>query len=132
MITTFPDLLTFAFFAPTLLRLAAGGVFLYMTWLVYKHRRSAAHAHLPIVGVQPWTVPFTLVAYAAIGVMLVAGYYTQVAAMLGAIAAWKEWYWGPKMQALFPLSRSTALLLMVICLSLMLTGAGALAFDLRL
>lgn len=132
MLNIFPDLLTYSFFAPTLLRVVVAGVFLYVAYTVYRHRAQAAHTSLPLVGVQPWVTPFAIAVYAAIGAMLLVGYYTQLAAILGAVAAWKEIFWGKRMGALFPFSRMEAVLLFAICVSLLLTGAGALAFDLRL
>lgn len=132
MLNTFPQLLTYGFFAPTLLRAAAALVFLYMAYIVYQHRAQAAQTPLPIVGVQSWAPGFTIAVYTAIGLMLLAGYYTQIGAILGAIAAFKELFWGKRLQMLFPLSRSTSFLLLVVCLSLLVTGAGALAFDLPL
>jgi len=132
MLNPFPDLLTYSFFAPTLLRFATASVFLYMAYVVYTHRAQAAQTPLPIVGAQWWVPGFTIVVYAAIGLALLFGYYTQWAAIFGAIAAWKEIFWGKRLQALFPFSRGMAFLLLAVCLSLLLTGAGAFAYDLPL
>ncbi len=132
MLNPFPALLTYGFFAPTLLRVAAALVFLYMAYTVYQHRAQAARTPMPMVGLQPWAPGFAVLAYSIIGVSLLLGYYAQIGAILGAIAALKELFWGARMQALFPLSRAGSLLLLSICLSLIVTGAGALAFDLPL
>jgi len=132
MLNVFPSLLTYGFFGPTLLRTAAALVFFYLAYTVYKHRAQAAHMSLPVVGVQPWVPGFVIVVYAAIGLSLFFGYYTQIGALVGAIAALKELFWGKRMEAIFPLSRAGSFLLLAICLSLLVTGAGALAFDLPL
>ena len=132
MLNTFPSLLTYSFFAPTILRIAAAAIFLYMAYTVYKHRTQASRLSLPLVGAQPWVTSFTILTYSGIGVLLFVGYYTQIAAILGAIAAWKEIFWGKRLGILFPFSRIEAVLLMAVCISLLFTGAGALAFDLRL
>jgi hypothetical protein len=132
MLNTFPALLTYGFFAPTILRVAAALVFLYMAYTVYQHRAQAAQVPLPLVGVQSWAPGFAVLAYGIIGLSLLLGYYTQIGAILGAIASLKKLFWGKRLQVLFPLSRASSLLLFAICLSLLVTGAGALAFDLPL
>jgi hypothetical protein len=132
LLNPFPSLLVFGFFAPTLLRVAAALVFWYMAYAVYRHRGHAAQAHLPVVGVQTWVPWFSVVVYGFIGISLFVGGYTQIGAIVGALAALKELVWGARLRELIPLSRTAALLLLVICLSLLMTGAGAFAFDLPL
>jgi len=119
-------------YVPVLLRFAAGGVFAGAAYAVYKHRATAKQTSLPIVGVQPWAVGFVIGVYSVIALSLVLGYYAQYGALLGALAAFKELFWGKRMQPLFPISRTSALLLMVICLALIFMGAGAFAFDQQL
>lgn len=63
-----------------------------------------------------------------IAVLLIAGAYTQPAALLGAIVLGIIL----SIPAYRALPRSTLALLIVICLSLVLTGAGPFAFDLPL
>ncbi len=129
----FPHLFFLApLFVPLLLRLVVASVFLYMTYTVYTHRNEAARVSLPVIGVHSWVPLFTAVVYALIGLSLVFGYYTQVGAIFGALAAFKELVWGKRLQSLIPLSRSTSYLLLAMCLSLVLSGAGALAMDLPL
>ena len=132
MLNPFPQLLVYWFFAPALLRVAAAGVFWYIAYVVYRTRAQAAQTPMPVVGVQPWAPGFSMVVYFLIGLSLALGYYTQVGALLGAVAAFKGLFWGARLRALFPLSRASALLLFAICLSLLLTGAGKFAFDLPL
>ena len=128
----FPQLYFLSFYIPTLLRLAAAGVFVYMAYVVYQHRAQAARAPMPLVGVQTWAPGFAVLMYGLIGLSLLFGYYAQIGALFGAIAAFKELFWGARIRALFPLSRATSFLLLVICLSLIVSGAGALALDLPL
>lgn len=119
-------------YVPLLLRLSTAGIFIYLAYAVYKHRKGAQQTSFPVVGVQPWVASFSVVVYIIIGLMLVFGYYTQIAALAGALAALKELVWGKRMQALIPLSRTSAFLLLVICLSLVCMGAGAFAMDVPL
>lgn len=126
----FPQLFFLApLYVPVLLRVAAAGVFAYATYVVYKYRAQAAQTPLPLIGARPWVVGFVVLIYAAIVCMLALGYYAQIGALLGALAALKGLFWGKRLQALLPLSRTSAFLLLIICLSLVFTGAGAFAMD---
>jgi hypothetical protein len=118
MLNPLPELLTLKFFAPALLRAAAALAFFY---IAYRHYRAAATSTLE------WLM---LVFWALAALMLLAGYYTQIAALaaLAGLVA-QVWLGGRSQQ---PLPRSAMFLLIVICLSLLITGAGALAFDLPL
>jgi uncharacterized membrane protein YphA (DoxX/SURF4 family) len=132
MLNTFPDLLTFSFFAPTLLRLAAAVVIAGIAYLQWKHVASIERTNLPIVGKSTWWVWLSTVAHGAIAVLLLLGYYTQIAALLGLLSAIKHFTFQHRYPNVFPLSRSTYFLLSVILFSLLFTGAGALAIDLPL
>lgn len=132
MLNTFPDLLTYSFFAPTLLRAAAACIFLYGATYIWKHRAHIAQTRFPIIGHASWLAGVVAVAHVGLGAMLGAGYYTQVAALLGALAAIKALFLQHRYPHVMPLSRGTYFLLLAILLSLLLSGAGALAFDLRL
>ena len=92
MLNPFPELLVYGFFAPTLLRIAAGLVFLYIAYKHYTRREMFAEIDFPLVGRGVWIVWFAIFVEAAVGAMLVFGYYTQIAALLGAIAAAKYFF----------------------------------------
>ena len=132
MLNTFPDLLVLGFYAPTIIRVAVACLFLYSAYAAYQHRRASAHAVLPIVGAVSWAAGFAAAVYLAVGLMLLAGYYTQIAAILGAVAALKGLALGTRFGSLFPYSRSTYVLILAVCLSLLLSGAGQFAYDLPL
>lgn len=132
MLNTWPHLLTYSFFAPTLLRLVAAGVFLYGAHFLWTHRARIAHVRLPIIGHASWMGGAGAVAHLVIAGMLGTGYYTQIAALLGGLGAIKGYIYAKRYPEVFPFARSTYVLLAVILLSLLLTGAGALAYDLPL
>ena len=132
MLNTFPHLLDFGFFAPTLLRVAMAFLFCYASYSAYKHREAAAHLRFPLIGTASWAGSFTMLMYAAIGLMLLFGYYTQIAAILAAMTSVKGLLFYKRFGPLFPYSRSTYVLLLAICLSLLVSGAGAMAYDLPL
>ena len=132
MLNTFPHLLVLGFFAPTLLRMVVACLFFFASYSAYKHRDAAAQLRFPLIGTAPWAGGFTMLMYVAIGLMLLLGYYTQIAALLAGLTSIKGLLFCKRYEPLFPYSRSTYVLLLAICLSLLVSGAGALAFDLPL
>jgi uncharacterized membrane protein YphA (DoxX/SURF4 family) len=133
MLTLFPHLLVFSFFAPTLLRLMAACTFLYMAWLHFAKRAETAK-EISIVSyeVAVWATGIFLLLEVAVGVGLFLGLYTQLAALVGLIMCLKIVWVRKGLHHLSPLSHLSYIMLGVICLSLLLTGAGAMAFDLPL
>lgn len=99
-----------------------------------QNRESILHVRdVPIVGyMRPWIVWMSAGITGIVGCMLAVGLFTQAAAILGALIVLKHGigtYWYP---SIMPLSRGTYALLFVMCVSLLITGAGAIAFDLPL
>ncbi|MDB5237984.1 MAG: hypothetical protein JWM46_254 [Candidatus Kaiserbacteria bacterium] len=114
MLSLFPQILFLAPFSAFLIRLALFSLLGYASW-----------QHLARPALLPRTFG-TLEAIAAI--LLLAGAWTQAVALLvfvgvacGFFITWMRIY--PK---------STMLLALVMCASLVVTGAGAIAFDLPL
>ncbi len=132
MLNPFPELLVYQLLAPTLLRLAAAAAFLYVAYSVYKRRKEIAEITFPLIGKGEWIAWVSTVFHAAVGFMLGAGYYTQIAALLGAIGTLKSLFFMRFYQPLVPLPRAAIALLFVILVSLLLTGAGAFAYDIPL
>ena len=85
-----------------------------------------------IIGAGMWIPVLTALVELIVGGALIAGAYTQLAAIAGAMLALKYFIWKRRYPHFFPLSRSASALLFVICLSLIVTGAGAFAMDLPL
>ena len=132
MLNTFPHLLVLGFFAPMLLRVAVACLFFCAAYAAHKNRAAVARLRFPVIGTASWAGNFTALVYAVIGLMLFFGGYTQIAAIAGAVAAFKAIVLGKNFDALFPYSRSTYVFVLIICLSLIISGAGALALDLPL
>jgi uncharacterized membrane protein YphA (DoxX/SURF4 family) len=131
--SVFPGLFFLAPFAATLLRIAAGYTFLYMANSLIQDRHEIARIHLPIIGhVGEGLVWLTAILVGIIGCMLAVGLYTQVAAIFGMLFVIKHWFWLHWYRSAAGLSRGTLALLFVVCFSLLITGAGAFAFDLPL
>ncbi len=131
MLTQFPALLSYSFFAPTLLR-AAAAVVIALLALTHVRREDELEAIFsPLVSKFAPTFAWLLVIIeAAVAIALFVGYRTQVAAIAGALLALMMLLAGPRIMA--PRDRSAAFLLLVVCISLLALGAGAFAFDLPL
>ncbi|MDE2071384.1 MAG: DoxX family membrane protein [Patescibacteria group bacterium] len=136
MLNTFPNLLTYGFFAPTLLRIAVAATFFYLAMHTWRHQKYTGGIVLPVVGAQQWMPAFVALVECALAVMFAVGWHTQIAALVGVLVAIKyaiyRRFWPGAGAAYIPLSASTIALMFVICLSLLISGAGALAYDLPL
>ncbi|MDB5224665.1 MAG: hypothetical protein JWO43_287 [Candidatus Adlerbacteria bacterium] len=133
MLSLFPHLLVYGFFAPTLLRMVAACTFFYMAWLHFTKRAETAK-EISIVSYETavWATGIFLLLEVAVGVGLFIGLYTQMAALVGLIICFKIFWVRKNLRYLSPLSHMSYILLAAICLSLMATGPGAAAFDLPL
>ena len=132
MLSLFPDLLFLAPVSATILRIAAGIVFLSLAWTHWQKRDEMGQISFLLVGRGTWIPVFASIIELVIGVGLILGFYAQAVALLGALAALKSFVWKRRYSGIFPLSRTESLLVFVICISLVFTGAGAFAFDLPL
>jgi len=135
MLNPFPDLLIFGLLAPTLLRLVLGGFFLYLSRQhVVRERRieiaSKLRAKWKVSGA--WFVWALIATEVIVGVALIVGFLTQIAALLSAIFAVKLLVFRKR----YPFIASEGVwfyvFMLAISLSLLLSGAGALAFDIPL
>ncbi len=128
MLNIFPGLLI-PFLAPTLLRVAAAAVLLYLAYQQYKRRKEIAALRPSTGEVFTWgAVAFNT----ALGAILLFGLYTQGAALLAALGQFYGLWLNKKYPSVVILPNSTVILLIVILLSLVLSGAGAFAQDLPL
>lgn len=136
MLNPFPELLVFGLLAPFVLRLAVGALFLRSAW---RHReprvRERMNAELAgfklnMLGRQfPW---YLVSVEAVVGGMLIVGFFTQIAALVGIVASVKFLFFRRHFPTLADRSVAYYMLVIAICASLMLSGAGALAVDLPL
>ncbi len=132
MLSLFPQILFLAPLGLTLLRVAAGLVFLSFAYFHTTRSGELARVRFLVVGSGAWIVWFAIIFETAIGIALAIGLYTQLAALVGAIAALKCLVWQKRYPQFFLLSYTASALLLVICLCLLVSGAGAYAFDLPL
>ena len=114
-LTIFPELLNYSFFAPTFLRLAAGVLILFAGL----ERRNKEYKGLSVV-------------YIITSILIITGLYTQVAVLAGIVLIKFEYYMARKSGSLTREKTALTIIMIVILLSLLLTGPGAFAFDLPL
>jgi uncharacterized membrane protein YphA (DoxX/SURF4 family) len=131
MLNPFPELL-YPFFAPTLLRVGLAVALMVAAYMQWKRQDEIVQLSLPVIGRNSWWVWVSMFVYVLVAVSLLFGYYTQVAAMLAALLSLKQVFWANRFPLLFPLGRAAGMLMLLISVSLIFSGAGALAKDLPL
>ncbi len=133
ILNPFPDLLSLGFFAPFLLRLALG---LYLVCIGYRHfkqRSALASRFSERYGVLGRTKGHIEGIFeVCIGLLLVAGLYTQIVALITAALALKSLYYRKRYPDILTESVWFYLFMCAVSLSLLVTGAGAFAFDVPL
>ena len=134
MLNVFPDLLTFSFFAPFLLRVALGVVFLDFGRHTLGKGRAQHGALFEALGLKQHGRYVTILGALEIVValMLILGFYTQIAALVAFIFSLEAYYLKGKHGAHIEHRRHLFFLTAVISFSLLFSGAGAIAFDLPL
>jgi hypothetical protein len=133
MLNPFPQLLVYTFFAPTLLRIAAACILFIVAQHVAKEAKTLGSISFPFIGKSnKGLILFAAAMTALVALALFVGYGTQWAAILAILIAIKMVWFKGKLEPSVKLHESTYMLLIVICISLLLTGAGAYAFDLPL
>jgi hypothetical protein len=111
MLSLFPQLLSFAFFSPLIIRLALALAIAFCGWKHLTHNEMRLRA----IGI----VELALAAALAVGA------WTQADALI-AFAIGLVWLAFPSTRIL---PKSTIFLCLVLSVSLLITGAGAYAFD---
>jgi uncharacterized membrane protein YphA (DoxX/SURF4 family) len=133
MLSLLPQILFLAPFSAFILRIAAACTFFYIALRMIEARDDMIGTRFPIIGLLPvWAVWLGATTTTIVATLLFVGLFTQLIALFGIIIALKLFIFAPRLQHVLPLSRGMYALLFIICLSLLLTGAGAFAFDLPL
>jgi len=126
MLSLFPDLLTYAMFAPLLLRATAGFVFVLFGIRTVSAVRSALEIRASVrTGLYLFGI-----GKIGVGMFLCLGLYTQAAALVGfALSTPTGVLTGQRVGVH---ERIVEVLLAVICLALVMLGPGSFAIDLPL
>lgn len=134
MLNTFPELLNFSFFAPTILRITAGLILIYFGWLKLSKNKESEIKFFEIIKLKPtvFWLWFIALVEIIIGILITIGFLTQISAIIASIIMlasiiiklWKPFY--------LPNTVDFYILFFIVFISLIFTGAGGLAFDLPL
>lgn len=134
MLNPFPDLLTYSLLAPLVLRLVLGLIFIDLGALKLRGEKGHWIASFDALYLRP--ADFFVVIYGLLqivgGALLIVGLWTQVAALMFVIFTGIELYIEWTAREILKRDITFYLLLFVISLSLLFTGAGAFAFDIPL
>ena len=134
MLNPFPDLLTYSLLAPFILRIVVGLIFIDLGVLAFKSEKEKW-----IVSFSTLRVPNPKLAVkifgaieVALGIMLILGFYTQIAALILGLLTFTEAYVEYKEPVILKRNLIFYVMLFAIVLSLLFSGAGAYAIDLPL
>jgi putative oxidoreductase len=130
----FPELFTFSLIAPFILRIVLGYIFINLGLLKLTKEKSGWIGSLHTLGIKPAGFFVGLIGIVEIigGLLLLVGAYTQLVALVFAIIAISETLIEYKENSILRRDLAFYLLLSAICISLLLTGAGAYAVDIPL
>lgn len=131
MLSIFPTLLTFGLFAPFLLRVALGLVFIRFGWHKLGSGRADKTAFFESLGWKPgsyFAFGFGVIELTA-GLLFIVGLYTQLAALVATFIILGTLILKRKTADDIESSTGFLALLLVIALSLLVSGAGFFAFD---
>jgi len=134
MLNTFPDLLTYSLFAPLILRVILGVILIDLGILKYRNEKSRWIATFEGLRLKPSETLVSIFGLIEVvgGIMLVVGLYTQIAALVFVILFAIEFYLEWSENSLLKRDLVFYILCLGISLSLLLSGAGAFAFDIPL
>jgi len=134
MLSPFPALFAFSWFAPTIIRIVLGVFFVRFGLAKLRSEKSDKLTFFELAGFPRARAFLLITAWVEIigGAMLFVGFYAQVAAIaLSVIMAGAVWIKRQKPE-LLKNDIEFYVLLLVATASLILTGAGAFAFDIPL
>jgi uncharacterized membrane protein YphA (DoxX/SURF4 family) len=117
--------------AYALIRLVIGCVFLYLAHTHAKHfSQIAPQIRWPLIKNGKFVLILTIMSEIIIGGMFLVGFYTQITAILCVGLCMKFLIWHQRFPKGSIPDRLAYILLLTISISLFITGAGILAFDL--
>lgn len=134
MLNPFPELLTYSMLGPFVLRVLLALIFIDLGSLKFRSEKEGWRASFETLGLRPTDVFVPLYALLQIigGLMLLTGFWTQVAALAFVIFSGIELYVEWQAREILKRDMVFYLLIFAISLSLLLTGAGAYAIDIPL
>lgn len=134
MLNPFPELLMYSSFGPFILRVILGLILIDLGILKFRGEKEGWLASFETLGLRPadFFLPFYALLQITGGVFLLIGFWTQVAALAFAIFSGVELYIEWQAGEILKRDMVFYLLIFIISLSLLVTGAGAYAIDIPL
>jgi putative oxidoreductase len=134
MLNPFPDLLTYSLLGPLILRLITGLIFIDLGVFAFKNERARWVASLSALKIPNPQLSVKILGIIEVvgGIMLIIGFYTQIAALILWLITFAESYIEYKSPEILKRDLIFYTMLFCILLSLLLTGAGAFAIDMPL
>lgn len=135
MLNPFPELLFLAVLGPFILRVTVGIFFLFRGYINLMREQREEMASTLRVDWGPlgtFFVWYLGILQVLVGLSFIFGYLVQIGAIIGFLIIIKLAYLKKKYPIIAPYSKALYLIVAAICVSLLVTGAGGLAFDLPL
>lgn len=134
MLNPFPELLAFGLVAPFLIRLAIGVIYIRFGYHKITTERETKRHFFEQIGLRPGILFVWIVGLIELvgGLMILIGFYTQIAAIVLSIIMLGAMLIKLRRPQLLHGGLSFYILLLIATCSLVLSGAGAFAFDLPL
>jgi len=134
MLNPFPELLAYSLMGPFILRVVLGVIFLDLGILKFRSEKMRWIASFQAMHLSPADILVSIYATLEVvgALMLGFGLYTQIAALAFIIFTALEFYIEYKDASILKRNIVFYLLVLAISVSLLLTGAGAFAFDIPL
>ncbi len=134
ILNTFPSLLTFSQISPLMLRVVLGLITINLGYLKLTKEKTAWQKLFETINIQPAKIFVKVLAFIEIlgALMLLAGAYTQITAMVFALLFFCEAILEYRESDLEKRNLTFYILMFTISLSLIFLGAGAFALDLPL
>ncbi|MDP3763748.1 MAG: DoxX family protein [bacterium] len=134
MLNPFPDLLMYSFLGPFILRVVLALIFIDLGFLKFRDEKERWLASFETLNLRPADLFLSFYATLQIvgGLLLLAGLWTQVAALIFVIFTGTELYVEWQAREILKRDMVFYILIFTISLSLLLTGAGAYAIDIPL
>ena len=134
MLNPFPELLMYSLLGPFILRILLGLIFIDLGFLKFRSEKDRWLSSFETLGLYPADLFVPLYALLQIigGLLLLAGLWTQVAALAFVIFSGIELYVEWQAREILKRDMVFYLLIFTISLALLLTGAGAYAIDIPL
>jgi uncharacterized membrane protein YphA (DoxX/SURF4 family) len=135
MLNTFPELLNYAILAPTMIRFLLSFVLITTGVTMIKPSTRAlfsayfASKEYPLASFLPWKFATVQI---LLGIFLFFGFFTQISSLIAIYIFFSLFYIENRAEKILPHTSNFYLVMIIISMTLLFTGAGAFAVDLPL